>query len=124
MKIFTLHEANLLLHDLIPKLRAIRDSYVKIDGLREPARMAASASEAGGGMAGGSQYIRLLYNVGKLTSELQALGVELKDHSRGLIDFPFMRKDRIAYLCWQFDDGDEIHWWHEIDGGFAGRKLL
>ena len=124
MKIYTLDEANRLLPDLIPKLIAIRENYSRIDSHREGSRLAAAASEAGGGMRGGTQYIGLLFNMGKLIAELQELGVELKDHSRGLIDLPFMKKGRIAYLCWQLDDGDEIRWWHEIDGGFAGRQPI
>jgi len=59
-----------------------------------------------------------------MTSELQELGVELKDPSRGLIDFPSLRAERVVYLCWQIGDGDEVGWWHEVDAGYAGRQML
>lgn len=124
MKLFTVEEANAVLPSVIPKLLDIRELYAKIEVMRDEARTAAEASQFGGGMPGGTTYVNALYKVGKLTTELGLIGVELKDYSRGLIDFPSMRNDRIALLCWQIGDGDEIAWWHETDAGFAGRKPL
>ena len=95
--------------------------------IQPPAMMkgaAAGASQFGGGMEGGSDYVNRLYQVGKLTTEFNDLGIELKDYSRGLIDFPSMRNDRVILLCWQLGDGDEIEWWHEPEAGFAGRQPL
>lgn len=122
MKLFTIFEANALLPAVIPKLVEIKDLYAALGELRDASRAAASASHFGGGMKGGTGYVNTLYRVGKLTTELGELGVELKDYTRGLIDFPCMRNDRIVYLCWQIGDADEIEWWHEIDGGFDGRQ--
>ena len=124
MKLFTIDEANAVLPSVIPKLLDIRELYAKIEVMRDEARTAAAASQFGGGMLGGTGYVNALYKVGKLTTELGLIGVELKDYSRGLIDFPSMRNDRIVLLCWQIGDGDEIAWWHETDAGFAGRKPL
>jgi hypothetical protein len=95
-----------------------------IDGMRESARAAAGASEFGGGMEGGSGYVDSLYKVGMLTTEINELGIQLKDYTRGLIDFPTMRGGHLVLLCWQIGDGDEIEWWHETDAGFAGRQHL
>ncbi len=124
MKLFTVPEANSLLPEIAPKLESIRGLYVTIESLRSDARAAAGASNFGGGMAGGTGYVNTLYKVGKLTTELYELGVELKDHTRGLIDFPCMRGDRVVLLCWHLGEGDEIEWWHETDTGFAGRQPL
>lgn len=41
----------------------------------------------------------------------------------GLVDFPTTLDGRWIYLCWQAGE-DEIRSWHEIDGGFAGRRPL
>lgn len=124
MKLFTLDEANALLAEIIPKLDEIRRRYVEIESLRAPARAAAEASPFGGGMPDGARYVNALYHVGKITTWLHKIGVELKDHERGLIDFPSMRSDRVVSLCWQIGDGDEIGWWHETDAGFAGRQPI
>ena len=124
MKIFTVREANDLLPDVIPKLVAIRDLYAVIDSLRPEARAAAGASNLGGGMEGGTGYVNTLYQIGKHTTEIHEMGIEIKDPSRGLIDFPSMRGDRVILLCWQIGDGDELEWWHEPDAGFAERQRL
>ena len=124
MKLFTIDEANSLLAILEPKLEQIRELYARIDEYRDDARSAATASEFGGGMAGGTRYVNALYKVGKLTTEIGELGVEMKDYTRGLIDFPCMRNDRVIYLCWQLGEGETIEWWHEIEAGFAGRQPL
>jgi hypothetical protein len=75
-------------------------------------------------MAGGTAYVKTLYEVGRLTSELDQDGIQLKDYVRGLIDFPSERDGRIVLLCWQLGEPDEIGWWHEIEAGFAGRQPL
>lgn len=124
MKLFTVAEANALLPEIAPKLLSIQALYAQVETLRESSRAAAAASDFGGGMSGGTGYVNALYQIGKLTTELNAYGVELKDHTRGLIDLPSRRGDRVVLLCWQLDDGDEFGWWHETDAGFAGRQPL
>lgn len=124
MKLFTKAEANAVLPEIIPKLKSIRRLYAQVDGQRAASRLAAAASNFGGGMEGGTPYVNALYNIGKLTTELHELGIQLKDYSRGLIDFPSLRDGRVVLLCWQFDDGEKIEWWHEMDAGFAGRQPL
>jgi hypothetical protein len=43
------------------------------------------------------------------------------DH--GLIDFPTTLDGRWVYLCWRTSE-PTIMAWHEVDGGFAGRREL
>jgi hypothetical protein len=124
MKLFTVQEANALLPELTPKLIRIQQLYDRLSLLRESAKTAAAASEFGGGMEGGTFYVKTLYEIGKLTTALHESGIQLKDYERGLIDFPSMKDDRIVLLCWQLGEGDSVEWWHEIDAGFAGRQPL
>lgn len=58
-------------------------------------------------------------------AELEALGVQVKDLDRGLVDFPALHpKDgRTVLLCWQVGE-DEVAHWHGLEEGFAGRKPL
>lgn len=121
MKVFTVEEANDLLPSLRLKLMDIQALYDRVDGLREEAKLAARASAEGGGMEGGTIYVDALYRIGKLTTDILGLGVELKDPRRGLIDFPSNRGNRVVLLCWQLGDGESVEWWHELDTGFAGR---
>ena len=98
--------------------------YESLASIRELAKAAAHVSDLGGGMEGGSGYVKTLYEVGKLTTKFHESGIQLKDYSRGLIDFPSLRDGRIILLCWQLGDGAEITWWHETDAGFAGHQPL
>jgi hypothetical protein len=75
-------------------------------------------------MPGGAVYVETLYEIGKIIAEITDEGIQLKDHTRGLIDFPSMRESRIVLLCWQLGEPEEIEWWHETEAGFAGRQRL
>ena len=55
--------------------------------------------------------------------ELTELGVEIKDLTSGLVDFPSMMNGRAVYLCWRLGE-PEIAYWHELEAGFAGRQKL
>jgi hypothetical protein len=125
MKLFTVTEANDLLPVVRPKLEEIKTLYNKLAAFRESSKAASAAAESGGGgMEGGSAYVQSLYEIGKLTTELGDLGIQLKDHTRGLIDFPSMREDRVVLLCWQLGEPEEIEYWHELEAGFIGRQPL
>lgn len=41
----------------------------------------------------------------------------------GLVDFPTTFEGRWVFLCWQRGE-PEIRAWHELDGGFGGRRPL
>jgi hypothetical protein len=56
-------------------------------------------------------------------TELNGLGIELKDYFSGLIDFPSIRDGREVYLCWRLGE-PAVTFWHELDAGFAGRQKI
>ena len=41
----------------------------------------------------------------------------------GLVDFPSSYRGRWIYLCWERGD-PELRFWHEVDGGYAGRNPI
>lgn len=55
--------------------------------------------------------------------ELEAVGVELKDWSVGIVDFPSLAGGREVCLCWRPEDG-AIGYWHEVDEDPAARRPL
>ena len=55
--------------------------------------------------------------------ELDAIGVEVRDFARGLVDFPARIGGRDVCFCWQFGEKD-IRYWHEPEGGKAGRRHI
>jgi hypothetical protein len=75
-------------------------------------------------MENGVLYATILTNFTEEIAELEAIGVQLKDFERGLVDFPSLREGRVVLLCWQLGEGDALEWWHDIDAGFGGRTPL
>ncbi len=66
---------------------------------------------------------RLEQRFRELTSELEQLGVELKDPYVGLIDFRARRAGRDVYLCWKIGEPSVGHW-HPLNSGFKGRRPI
>ena len=125
MKLFTIQEANALLPSVRIILAKIQRAHRKLVHYREDAKKAAAAAEqGGGGIESGLAYATLLTELTVQLSELETLGVQLKDFERGLVDFPSLRDGRVVLLCWQLGEGDELEWWHDVDAGFAGRTPL
>jgi hypothetical protein len=125
MKVFTPEEANSLLPSVKAILLRIQRSHRRLASYREEAALAAEGAErGGGGMDDGVRYASILTSLTMHISEIEGLGVQLKDFERGLIDFPSMRDGRVVLLCWQIGEGDSVGWWHDVDAGFAGRSPL
>ena len=56
--------------------------------------------------------------INTLIEELQAVGVELKDFDKMLLDFPAIHEGREIYLCWHRGE-TAVQAWHEV-----GRRVL
>ena len=125
MKTFTVQEANALLPNVRIIVGKIQRAHRQLSTYREEAKKAAEAAEqGGGGIANGLTYATILTELTLEMSELDSLGVQLKDFERGLVDFPSLRDGKVVLLCWQMGEGDELEWWHDVDAGFAGRTPL
>jgi hypothetical protein len=125
MKIFSVEEANALLPQVRPLLLRLKRGRSQLQKYQNSAKHAAAGAElGGGGMSGGVRYVTILMEIASLTTELDTLGIQLKDYERGLIDFPSLRDGRVVLLCWHLGDGDKIEWWHDVEAGFAGRQPL
>jgi hypothetical protein len=125
MKLFNIEEANALLPTVRGIVRRVQRAYKRVAASQGAARVAAERAKlGGGGIIGGSLYISALSEMAEHAGRLEALGVQLKDYGRGLIDFPSLREGRVVLLCWQMGEGDRLEWWHEVEAGFAGRQPL
>ncbi|HEV7889900.1 MAG TPA: DUF2203 domain-containing protein [Pyrinomonadaceae bacterium] len=125
MKLFNIEEANALLPTVRGIVRRVQRAYKRVAASQAAARVAAERAKlGGGGIIGGSLYISALSEMAEHAGRLEALGVQLKDYGRGLIDFPSLREGRVVLLCWQMGEGDRLEWWHEVEAGFAGRQPL
>jgi hypothetical protein len=62
-----------------------------------------------------------LERVRETLSEIDSIGVQVKDLDSGLLDFPFKLDDSVVLLCWRMGESSIEHW-HTLDSGFKGRQ--
>jgi hypothetical protein len=128
-RLFTLDEARSCLEKLREVLPRIMEAAKEAAPLRDQLRRIQIASAGNGHViddevASKRQRLeRLAELINGAVTELHALGIEVKDMERGLVDFPTEISGQPAYLCWMFGE-DDIEWWHDLESGFAGRQHL
>jgi hypothetical protein len=83
------------------------------------------ADEIGGNVENDPRIQKLADNIEDFMQELDEIGCYFKDwnFSIGLIDFPAIIDGKEVFLCWRSDE-DDIRYYHEMETGFAGRKLI
>lgn len=59
----------------------------------------------------------------ELVSEIDEIGVQIKDLDTGLLDFPCRVDDEIVLLCWKSGE-TAIEHWHTMESGFKGRQPI
>lgn len=117
---YTPEEANARLEDLRTSLERLREARRTL--LRSAERVRSRAPRDGGGREG-SEHWEAGQAVRREIETLAAAGILLRDGERGLVDFPARRGGRDVFLCWQLGE-DAVAHWHEVDGGFTGRRPL
>ena len=132
-KYFTIEEANnalplvrAIVTDIVAKYREVSDRKARLDQIRDSRKDKDRARND----LYGEELVQVeeeleqeVVRLQEFIDELEALGVELKDISRGLIDFWSIMDGREVYLCWLLGE-EEVGHWHELDAGFAGRQSL
>ncbi len=115
-KYFTAHEANKTLPLVKKIVKDILDTSREIKLL---------ADDLDGKIEDNPDARRLIGNINGFISELEEIGCFYKDYSftLGLVDFPALINNKEVLLCWRSDEA-EIKYYHDIDAGYAGRKLI
>jgi len=80
-------------------------------------------SAGNGGNSTLSKLLKDFDRLDELLHKVQDMGVHVKDLNTGLMDFPAWYNEREVYLCWKYGE-DSIQFWHEIEAGFQGRRLI
>jgi hypothetical protein len=70
-----------------------------------------------------NEWVKIMAEIRAVFSEFEQREILIKDLERGLVDFPALVGEREVFLCWEQDE-DDVEFWHELDGGFAGRERL
>lgn len=127
-RLFTVAEANAML----PLVKAITRDLAALTRDVVERRQRLEALTAGRKTTGNDPYTEEIVQferelqrdgdrLSELVAELRELGVEPKNASMGLVDFPCELDGRVVLLCWKLDE-PEVKFWHELDAGFAGRQ--
>lgn len=122
-RVFTIDHANRTL-PLVKRIVAdMVKQYKLVCSLEERCHMRRPQVSQAEHQAIRKRYEQELDKLRDLCEELSAVGCDLKDWRRGLIDFLAIKDGRQIELCWQLGE-DKIEYWHEIGAGFAGRQPL
>ena len=70
-----------------------------------------------------NSWIKSLAGIQAVLIEFQNREIQIKDLSRGLVDFPAMIGGREVFLCWEADE-DTVEFWHDLETGYGGREKL
>lgn len=128
---YTVDEANhalplvrVIVADIVSKYAEVKERKERLDRIRRP------NSRRGGEDLYSEEIAQVeadlerdLETLQGFIDELTGLGIEMKDLSRGLVDFYSLMDGREVYLCWLLGE-DEVAHWHELEAGFAGRQSL
>ncbi|HEY3989976.1 MAG TPA: DUF2203 domain-containing protein [Acidobacteriaceae bacterium] len=131
MKTFTLEEANALLpvvESLLDQAIAAKEEAERLEGEIQSLRQRIFLS---GGMT--IDIANVAHNrteteaqvqraKGSLT-EIDSIGVQIKDLETGLLDFPCRVEGELVLLCWRRGER-RIEYWHTLEAGFRGRQPL
>jgi hypothetical protein len=129
MKTFTLDEAQSLLPLLesllkraIERRRSAQEVESGLNGLAQRIYLSGGMRVNAGTIA--KQRAELedyLKQIRESISEIDAIGVQVKDLDSGLLDFPCRVDDQVVLLCWKIGEPSIEHW-HTLDAGFKGRQ--
>jgi hypothetical protein len=129
MKTFTLDEAQSMLPLLESLLKRAIDGKRAAQEVEDRLGEIRRRIDLGGGMRVDVAAISKeraemdghLQRVRESVSEIDSIGVQVKDMDAGLLDFPCKVDDEVVLLCWRMGESAIEHW-HTIEDGFKGRK--
>jgi hypothetical protein len=120
-RVFTHAEATALLPRLTELLAALQGAHHQ--SVDHAAEIEAHAVSSNGSASAAIRASGPFHEAQRLSAEIDALGVILRDPGTGLIDFAAIRDGAPIYLCWRLGEA-RIGFWHPRDNGFMGRLPL
>lgn len=119
---YTLDEARALLPQVRQWLDRLQDVRRNLD---KTERVLAQLRGQGGDLGGPTveRQLRALLDFRALVQEFKSRDIQIKDLDRGLVDFPAFVGGKEVFLCWEQGEED-IEFWHDLEGGYAGRERL
>ena len=121
--IFTRSEASSVLPRLKPLLQEIRGAWLRIKELNPEIQKTREKAMLDGYSPYGVEYVESVSQLMHVMSQVREMGVLIKDLDKGLVDFPYLKHERVVYLCWHLGE-ESIDYWHETESGFSSREPL
>lgn len=103
----------------LDRLRELRKRLQRDE--RRAAQLMENGCDIGGETVNG--WVKTAVEMQRVLTEFEKRQIQIKDLDRGLVDFPALMEGREVFLCWEQDEED-VEYWHELDGGYAGREKL
>ncbi len=119
---FTVEEANGAIAEVEPAMRSLREARDRLTDAELHEVLNEAAPKNGGGDRG-RQVGEAFLEVRRTLTQLQQMGLVIRDLDRGLVDFPAILDGREVYLCWELGE-TEIAYWHDLESGYGGRRPL
>ncbi len=127
MQLFTVDHANRtlplvrrIIEDVVREHRRWQEAIVELDLLVSGVR--ADLPDPGA-VALEREIQGIAREIDQFQTELESLGIQLKDRRIGLIDFPSEMDGRRVLLCWRLGEAS-VQFWHDENTGYAGRQPL
>lgn len=131
MKTFTLEKANALLpvvESLLDRAIESKAAAERLEGelqsLRQRIFVAGGMTVDVAGVARNrTEAEAYVQRAKEALSEIDSVGVQIKDLDTGLLDFPCRVDGELVLLCWRRGES-RIEYWHTLEAGFRGRQPL
>ena len=122
-KHFTVEEARSCLPDLRRQFEKIHALYAELNELQTMFQKVQELVRMNGHAPKETGFEDRALALKAIVQEIAEAGVEIKDISRGLVDFPHWRDGEEVFLCWELGEEDLL-FWHRIEDGYGGRQPL
>jgi hypothetical protein len=122
-KVFTREQANRSLVLLQRIVGEVVQEYGRLLDLEEMIEAAEQAGCTDRLERARQDLVRTVDNLQVCLEELDQIGVELRDFSRGIVDFPAEHDGRPISYCWLYGEPEVSHW-HEPSASFACRQPI
>jgi hypothetical protein len=131
LKVFTLEEAQAVLPVVEALLKRAMEARRSVMEIEQDLQLLSQRISLSGGMRVDVPAVKrqrtahdlFAEQVQELVTEIDSIGVEVKDLDSGLLDFPCKLEDKVVLLCWKQGE-DRITHWHTMEDGFRGRKPI
>ncbi len=122
-RLFSIEHANKSLVLVRRIVEDVIDSHQKLVDYQEILETAQRNDHGGEALRTRKAMMVVVEKIRRCLSEANQVGVEVRDWSLGIVDYPAMVGCKEIRLCWRYGE-ESIEFWHEVGECFAGRKEI